>query len=225
MRPLNETDRHELEEATSEYAEQLVANQEAMDYLLGRGFTPDTISNYRLGFAQTPMPGHEAGYGRIVIPYLTTRGPVKLRFRAMPGQDSTAKYLDLSGGTPRLFGVTSLANDTGGDIVYIAEGECDQMIATQIGLTAVGIPGVQSWRDHFSMLLEGYEKIRILADNDDAGQGAAMGKTIESKMPKHDIKTILMPSGFDVNSAYMDPENGGKDNLLAWINGEYEEDE
>ena len=60
--------------------------------------------------------------------------------------------------------------------------------------------------------------MRILADNDDTGQGAKLGEEIASKMPGHDVRTILMPVGHDVNSAFME---GGKEDLLDWINGTF----
>jgi DNA primase len=222
--PLNSSVKKEVGLWTQAYQDQLQQSQEAMDYLTERGFSAGTIEAAKLGYVGSAVElDHKQYEGRIVIPYLTTTGPVAIRFRTLPGDESGApKYKDMSGvlGKPRLYNVQALAADPGGSMLYFCEGEFDTLTASQMGLTAVGCSGVNKWQDHWRMLLEGYDRIRILADNDDKGQGYEMGKTIESKMPKHDIRTILMPEGFDVNSAYLD---GGKEDLLAWISGDYEE--
>ena len=83
---------------------------------------------------------------------------------------------------------------------------------------AIGCAGVSSWKDHYKHLLDGFQHVIVLCDNDDKGQGSEFGDAIVSKLPEQDVTKILMPKGHDVNSAYLD---GGKENLIDWIQGTF----
>lgn len=217
--PLSELQKKDLESQVRGYQEQLKGSGEALEYLAGRGLSEETVEQARLGFVADAAQGHEKFAGRIVIPYLTTSGPVGVRFRKLPSApEGVPKYQDVSGpmGKPRLYNVQSLAQDPGGSRVYVAEGEIDTLTAMQMGLTAVGISGVSKWQPFWKLLLEGYEQVFVLADNDDKGQGAEMAEAIANHMSNHDVRTVLMPSGHDVNSAFLE---GGREALLDWIHG------
>lgn len=224
MRPLLRTVKDELEEAAALYEDYLWDPDEdhgALEYLMEeRGFTEDTIKKFRLGYvAEAHDVSHAKMVGRIAIPYLSTTGPVKLRFRRV-GDGEGAKFLDLPGAIPRLYNVKSLAGHPNGDTAYITEGEPDTIIASQIGLgPVVGLPGVTSWQDRYEKLLEGYETLVILCDADDKGQGEEMGNQLATLLKGHNVRIVLAPDGHDLNSAFLE---GGGENLLAWIRGEFD---
>lgn len=228
LRPLSRSLKADLITQVQGYQEQLQAAPEAMEYLVGRGLTEKTIADAALGYVSAdgegPAQGHEKFVGRIVIPYLTTSGPVKLRFRAL-GETTGAKYLDMPGAKTRLYNVLAIANDPIGDRLYICEGEFDTLIAQQVGLTAVGLPGATAWQPHFRQVLEGYDRVVILGDHDDKpskGSGLRpaeeMAQTVATELKNADVRPVYMPEGHDVNSAYLE---GGKQNLLDWINGNF----
>ena len=62
--------------------------------------------------------------------------------------------------------------------VVVAEGETDCMAlelasAGAPGLVVLGVPGATTWRDEWAELLDGAERVCILADDDDAGETLA----------------------------------------------------
>ncbi|MDS2171590.1 toprim domain-containing protein [Nesterenkonia sp. CL21] len=217
-RPLSSEQKSELGSQATAYQAQLQDHGEAMEYLLSRGLTEQTVADARLGYVGDAAPEHQQVQGRISIPYLTTSGVVKLRFRAMPSSGAKAKYMDLGGADVKMYNALALARDQTGSTAYITEGEMDALIAQQLGYTAVGIAGVQGWRDHFGLMLDGFENVVILADNDDKGQGAEFGDMLASKLGNRSVKVVLMPAGHDVNSAYVD---GGAESLRDWIQGSF----
>ncbi|MBT2587977.1 hypothetical protein J7I86_19390 [Arthrobacter sp. ISL-95] len=81
-------------------------------------------------------------------------------------------------------------------------GNCDTMAATQCGIPAIGIPGVQSWAPYMRNMLSGFSRIIVMADNDDKGQGLAFGEMIAEQL--EEVKIILAPKGHDVNSALVE---------------------
>ena len=107
-----------------------------------------------------------------------------------------------------------------GRYVYVTEGEFDTMAATQAGLPAVGIAGVNGWRDHFYLMLAGFDRVTFLPDRD--SESDLDGKAKPDDWPegkewkpltnvglkfatKHADKldggvVIPMPEGYDVNS-------------------------
>lgn len=200
-----------------DYQEQLAGSPEAWEYLFDRGIGDDVIEKARLGYVGRPRRGHEKAAGRIAIPYLTTSGPAQIRFRAI--DDTEPKYYGLPGDPTRLFNVHTLADYPNGNTVYVCEGEMDAIVCHYLLdlQPAVGVAGIQAWKPHYRHLLEGFQNIVILCDNDDNGQGEKFGDELIDILRGQDARKVLMPKGFDVNSAYLD---GGK-HLVDWINGSF----
>lgn len=222
IQPLSSGQWKTVSSAVTKYQEGLHRSEEAWDYLVSaRGLSRETIAEAALGYvgAGEHEPGHEYAQGSICIPYLSTRGPVALRFRAID-PNKKPKYWQPSGSRNRLYNVASLAG-ANGDTVYICEGEMDALVAQQVGLTpVVALAGVNGWQDHFRPLFDGFQTIRVLADADDKGQGAEMAAELVKKFPNHDVKQILMPEGHDLGSAYVE---GGKEMVLSWIDGTFDD--
>lgn len=202
---LVESTKELLAERSMEYARQLPGSP-GERWLLSRGITKTAMDFFALGYVETPMKGDRMHQGRVVIPYFTRTGVVALRSTSIPDPDGgrpEPKYLPwMTGDVSRPFNVTSLGFN---DEVYVCEGEMDTITAWQCGLPAVGIPGVQNWKDVYRPLFR-YRRVTILADNDDSGQGHDFAKTVAGKLGNCQI--VMMPKGHDVNSYYS--EVGGE---------------
>ena len=170
-----------------------------LDYLIdARGILPETISQFQLGAVVNPEGGDEQALGKVAIPYITRSGPVALRFRRGP-EGEGPKYWQPAGSNITIFNTFELVKHQ--RWIAVCEGEIDCITAVQAGIPAVGIPGANAWKDHYSALFEGYERVIILADNDDKGAGKEFAQKVANEVP--DPKIITLPEGEDVNSFYV----------------------
>jgi len=203
--PSNST-KTSLGKSTKEYRGRL-AGSVAEEYLLGRSLSKTTMERFSLGFTGSdPLDGHPRN--RISIPYVTRSGVVQIRFRTLE-EDSNTKYLPVTGTPVRLFNTTILTE--GATTVYLTEGEMDAITACQMGLPAVGVPGVSAWKKSWGRPFQ-YRDVRILADNDDTGQGLEFANKITPDL--WSARVVLMPHGHDLNSFY---QKEGEDGVRAWI--------
>lgn len=210
-----------LASSTEAYHQQLLSpeGERHYEYLnVERGLDHETIVRFKLGAVLDASVSHEQAAGMLAIPYLTPAGTVQIRFRKAPWAMGP-KYWQTSGSLIRMFNTNLLLDP--GSFVYVCEGEFDAMAATQAGLPAVGIAGVNGWRDHFYLMLSGFDRVVFLADRDsesDSDEGKAKPedwpedkewKPITNAglkfATKHAEKidggaVIQMPDGYDVNS-------------------------
>ena len=211
-----------LAEATDQYHEQLLSpeGERHYEYLnVERGLDHQTILHFKLGAVLDANASHEPAADMISIPYLTPAGAVQMRFRKAPWNRNGAKYWQTSGSLIRMYNTNLLLDPD--RTVYVCEGEFDTMAATQAGLPAVGIAGVNGWRSHFNLMLAGFDRVIFLADRD-AASDSDEGKPKPDDWPedkewnpitnaglkfatKHAEKfdgggVIQMPIGHDVNS-------------------------
>jgi hypothetical protein len=137
----------------------------------------DSILRYRLGWVSNPLPEHEMMRGRLCIPYLKKSGIVALKFRCIQGHKCKdfghVKYL--SDGSQWLYNTFAL--DLPGDTIGVCEGEIDAITLNSIGVHAVGIPGVESWKGH-------------------------LARQIQESIPR--ARIIPLPEMSDVNSTFVD---------------------
>ena len=191
--------------AASYHAQLFQDDTDLLDYLIDvRGLEPETISLFQLGAVVSPDVLDEQARGKIAIPYLTRNGPAALRFRRGPGGEGP-KYWQPAGSNITIFNVNELVKHQ--RWIAVCEGEIDCITASQAGIPAVGIPGASAWKDHYSTLFEGYERVIILADNDDQGAGMDFAKKVAGEVP--DPAIIQLPDGEDVNSFYV--KHGAKE--------------
>ena len=66
------------------------------------------------------------------------------------------------------------------------------------GIPAVGVPGVNNWKKHYTRLLADFDKVFLFADGDNAG--SEFGKALSRELPN--LVVVQMPDGEDVNSMY-----------------------
>lgn len=168
--PLSASQQEALEEATNAYSAQLTAD--AARYLLARGIGEEEAATFRLGVVVDPYPGHAKYRGMIAIPYLDRHGkPLSIRFRCIQEHNHRelyhGKYNTLQGEPARCFNIQAIFK--AGDELHVTEGEFDAIILNKIGLPAVAFPGAHSFKRHHRRMLDGFSRIWVWGDPDDAG--------------------------------------------------------
>lgn len=143
-----------------------------------------------------PMTGHENYVNRLSIPYVTRSGVVDLRFRSLDSAIEP-KYMGLPGATTHLYNVGAFFRAS--SHICICEGEIDTITLDMVcGIPAVGVPGVNNWKKHYTRLLADFDKVFLFADGDNAG--SEFGKALSRELPN--LVVVQMPDGEDVNSMY-----------------------
>jgi 5S rRNA maturation endonuclease (ribonuclease M5) len=188
-----------LDESTELAHQMLLNNDEMLGYLVGRGLTAKTISEYKIGYVpeswslSRSLPsdhtvadkisagiltqgGHDFFKNRITIPYLSHGSCVQLR-----GKDPKGKYFTPSGESVRLFNADVLQN---AEDVIITEGEFDCLVLQQtlqrspdprVRATAVvGIAGADALPSGFDSYFTQAKRVYIALDPDDTGDKAAI---------------------------------------------------
>lgn len=168
----------------------------ALDYLrLERGLTDSTIKHFKLGYVHDPLPIDRAVVGAISIPYMNPAGVFDLRFRRGPGQpESAPKYYSAPGSKTTIFNVEEI--DDKNQFVIIGEGEFTAIMAWQIGLPAIALPGVKSFKRYHRHLFEGFSRVYLCGDGDEAGIhfNENLAQQLRNGVP------IAMPQGEDLDS-------------------------
>jgi len=103
-----------------------------------------------------------------------------------------------------MFNVNDLGLDT--ETMCICEGEIDTIILSGMcGIPAVGVAGVTQWKDWFPMMLEGYKRIFVFADNDVKEDGRNPGMELAKRI-KEDLNSAVvvnLPENKDVNDIFL----------------------
>jgi replicative DNA helicase len=166
---------HSFTEEIERYAAAL-AGSEGEAYLLGRGFTRETMQRFKLGY--------DAQRHCVTIPY-NPQGSYYGRRSLLPEEkipEGKGKYDKLSraiAGVEPLFNGSALYS---GDIVFVTEGALDAISIAQAGGAAVALNGTG-----FNKLIDQLKKkptasaIVLCLDNDDAGRKAtaAIGAALD----------------------------------------------
>lgn len=175
----------------------------AGSYLESRGISSETAQVFRLGVVVSHEPGFEKYTGRLAIPYLDRKGPVGFTFRCVAEHDckqsSCPKYLQMEGQEVGFFNVLALV-DSDSSVAHVTEGEIDGITLTQVvGNEPVGsLSGVSKWKGHFPYLLNGFERVVLWSDPDDAGE------KMRAKFRQYvtNVDVINMPAPLDVNGLF-----------------------
>lgn len=191
---------------------QSTLTRDAAKYLLARGITEDAANTFRLGVVLEPFPGHSKFQGFMSIPYLGHDGRVlTIRFRCIHSHEHRehghGKYMSIPEDRPRMFNVRAIPQAE--DEIHVTEGEFDAITLNMIGLPAVAIPGAQGWQRHHKYALEGFQRVWVWGDPDDAG--AKFANAVTRALPR--AKSVRLPGG-DVNEIY---NKGGRHAVLELI--------
>jgi len=105
----------------------------------------------------------------VEIPYADQNGEqVATRYRISLGGDD--KFRWERGSSTILYGLHRLEEAHEAGYVLLVEGESDCHTAWYRGLPAVGVPGVDNWRDEWAEHLNGISKIFVVVEPDEAGK-------------------------------------------------------
>jgi DNA primase len=188
-------------EAALRYAQQI--SPEAIVALTERGISEEVAALYMLGSVTDPMNGHEMADGWISIPYITAMNHcVGFKFRRL--DDGKPKYGSPTGQKAHLYNVidcTILSKH-----IVVCEGELDTVIVSGVlGIPAVGIPGVQAWKPHFAKLLNGYDSVYIVGDNDVKEDGSNPGAEFAKRVASEVLNSVIvtLPPNMDINDYYL----------------------
>jgi hypothetical protein len=143
--------------------------------------------------------------GGIEILYLTREGELHaVRYRLALEGDNRFKWKWRKDDTTILYGLWRLCEWTGSDTLYLCEGESDTWSLWHAELPALGIPGARMWKPEWWREVEGFERIVLIADADDAGAGLA--KTLAKTCPdslRERVQVLQLPDGIkDANELW-----------------------
>jgi len=181
----------------------------AMPYLSSRGITPETAEKFVLTY--------DRAQDAIKIPYFDARGRIvesgagvaQRNLGWKPSSKYPPKY-EWPKDTPRhIYNVV----DADHPYVYVTEGEFDCLILKQLGLYAVGIPGVNNFKPEWIWLFPD-QMVRLMFDADipkerEDGKVLRPGQDAATKLRRmlrrvtDDVEIVWLPEGEDVTSLFM----------------------
>jgi hypothetical protein len=132
-------------------------------------------------------------------------GDGSLRYRAgLTGKD---RFRWRKGSTPCLYWIDHLPEDA--EYVLVVEGETDAAAATLLGIPAVGVPGVDTWKTEWSSKLAGRDVV-LWQEPDEAGENlvAAMAEDIPG------LRVIQAPPGIKDVCELLDQAGDGAGDML-----------
>ena len=200
--------------AASRYQEGL--NVPTATFLKERGISKEIAESFKLGTVVDPLPEHQMYEGWLSIPYFTALGLcVGFKFRRL--DDGKPKYGAPTGQKGHLFNVADVTIDS--PVIVICEGELDAVVVSGlINIPAVGVPGVQAWKPHFSKLFTGYDTVYIVGDNDIKEDGTNPGAEFSRRVSQEVLNSriVSLPASMDINDYYL---AHGKEESLKLFGG------
>ena len=190
-----------LLEVVSRYSNSL--DEATVKYLEGRGISEDTARAFSLGTVVDPHPGHEQFEGWLSIPYVSALGIYQcVKFRRL--DDGKPKYGQPIGQKLHIYNVADCLADK--QYIAICEGELDAVVmSAEVGIPAVGIPGVAAWKPYYSKLFLGFDTVFVIGDNDDKEDGTNPGAEFSRRVAGEVLNSqiVQLPSGMDINEYYL----------------------
>jgi hypothetical protein len=152
--------------------------------------------------------GHapEAPYGGIAIPYRNANGDLHtIQYRLTKEKvNGVDRFKWRTGDTRILYGLWRLPEWGDADTLYLCEGTSDTWTLWHADLPALGIPSATYWREEWWREVEGFERIVLIPDNDEAGEKLA--REIAKTCPDHlreRVQVLRLPDGIkDANELW-----------------------
>jgi 5S rRNA maturation endonuclease (ribonuclease M5) len=95
----------------------------------------------------------------------------------------------------------------GGKALVLTEGESDTLalrLAWPGSIVAIGIPGASSWKSEWKQIANGFERVYVSFDADDAGDKLAAA--VCADLPQ--AKRLSLPRGADTRAILQEPQLG-----------------
>lgn len=173
-------------------------DQATRDYLRSRGISTQTTQDFLLGTVPADCASEHVPYiGWLSIPYQVVYGVTAWKFRRL--DDNGPRYMAPANQPSKLFNARSVLINS--DTIAICEGELDTIIASKI-VPAVGIAGVNHWKEHFGRLFVGHKRVLIVGDNDVKQDGSNPGQEFARRVAEDvpHAEVIILPPNEDINS-------------------------
>lgn len=124
-------------------------------------------------------------------------GVTAWKFRRL--DDNGPRYMAPANQPSKLFNARAVLDYS--DTIAICEGELDTIVAAQV-IPAVGIAGVNHWKDHFGRLFVGHKRVLIIGDNDIKQDGSNPGQEFARRVAEDvpHAEVIVLPPNEDINS-------------------------
>jgi hypothetical protein len=138
------------------------------------------------------------------IPYPDRDGQeAAVRFRV--SLDGAEKFRWRSGNKPRLYGLGLLEEARKAGHVILVEGESDCHTLWYHDIPALGVPGATNWRNEWSALLHGIEKVYALVEPDQGGE--VFWERLAASDLKEKLCQVKLENAKDVSELHLeDPE-------------------
>jgi twinkle protein len=153
-------------------------NGEALQWLKGRGFTPEIIKYFKVGITADGLS--------IMLPSFQDGVLKNIKYRSIKEK----KFWNEKDAEPILFGMDNITGTT----LYITEGHFDAIAAKHYNLDAVSVPNGSNdlnWIEICWDWLDKFKKIYLIFDNDKAGQDNIL--KIVNRLGKHRCYNVLLP--------------------------------
>lgn len=190
---------------TQAFIEQM-HRQVQRDYWYAFGWTDETIDHFRLGYGPV-QPGSLKG-DRHLIPYHAQSFNFDGTVWMMEGRATDPAVIEAHGKNIKTYAKGNMFSHIAEGVsrsIVVCEGAKDMVTLYQLGYRHIlMLPGTSMWSDELGDYLknEGYERVEIFGDNDDAGLDLA--QEIGTHYRDSLIETVYLqwpskyPDGFDV---------------------------
>jgi len=188
-------------------AAELWSRPDKLQWLTDRGLSEDTIIEAQLGY----VGEREQRYADCIsIPYFDATGNLQsVRYRHLR-ENARLKYEAPKGDRRHLYNVRA----TDESVVAICEGEFDSLIVQQLGMAAVGLPGVTAWQRAWRWLFRNTDLVYVLVDHAPQTNPEALRAEVRARQKiagqlsgVADVEIIDLPEGMDVTDLYLtDPD-------------------
>ncbi len=196
--------------------------REALDYLEARGISQTTAEVHGVRYVSNQRAVYETLVSKFCMEKLRASGilnkndrlfcqahplvwvffqggkPVYFQGRSLDS-NRRPKEMCLSRGRPPLYNTDIFKRNPGK--VYICEGVIDTMTLTENYFAAVGVVGVQGFRDEFLPLFSG-RRVKVAFDSDLPGQSAGQMLVQVLRSRGIEAEKVYLPDGYDVNSYF-----------------------
>ena len=129
--------------------------------------------------------------------FLNKQIPVYLAGRSLPPNQSIKELKPAGLSCPVPYQVDVL--QTNPEKLYICEGLIDTLSAAQLGMPAIGAPGVNCFPQHWLELIPKTTRIHVLFDKDKAGEDAAIKLRSQFRRSGFQADALVVPVGKDLN--------------------------
>ena len=173
-------------------------DQATKEYLASRDFSARIAADFLLGTVPADCASEHVQYiGWLSIPYQVQYGVVAWKFRRL--DDNGPRYMAPANQPSKLFNARAVLYNS--DTIAICEGELDTIVASEV-VPAVGVAGVNHWKEHFGRLFVGHKRVLIVGDNDIKPDGSNPGQEFARRVAEDvpHAEVIVLPPNEDVNS-------------------------